>query len=41
MAAEHSPRAIVFLDFDGVLNTRTWAQRPDYLENPLDPACVA
>lgn len=41
MAAAQPPRAVVFLDFDGVLNSRTWAQRPDYLENPLDPACVA
>lgn len=40
MASEHRHR-VVFLDFDGVLNTRAWAQRPDYLENPLDPACVA
>lgn len=41
MAAAQPTRAIVFLDFDGVLNTRPWTERPEYLDRPLDPVLVA
>lgn len=39
--ASHPPHPVVFLDFDGVLNTRSWTERPGYLERPLDPGLVA
>lgn len=39
--ASHPPHPVVFLDFDGVLNTRPWTERPGYLKRPLDPDLVA